>query len=245
MGRDGYIAYNNAGFWKENIKQIFPKEKFPRKPFAVFRSLRNIPPIWTYYSDGSGRDSYIYYNGGGLKKNFSPLSGENLQKYLREKIIDKDTNHKQNVILSKDEKIYLNKINQIQKDLVNRLYNKYKFNNNNINDSKMDNNDNMYDNTLHRSSSQITGRQTLHPIQYKFDTPSNTLNRNDSFNFKSRNNNNLLTNRQLGSIKLKTRNINKIPWYYKKEFISNSVDHKLTRHPKVRCSLEPESLNIN
>ena len=97
----------------------------------------------------------------------------------------------------------------------------------------------MYDNTLHRSSSQITGKQTLHPIQYKFDTPSNTLNRNDSFNFKNRNNNNNLF--KLGNIKLKARNIKKIPWYYKKEFISNSVDHKLTRHPKVRCSLEPET----
>ena len=25
-GRDGYITYNNAGFWKQNIKQIVPKE---------------------------------------------------------------------------------------------------------------------------------------------------------------------------------------------------------------------------
>ena len=175
FGRDGYIAYNDAGFWKENIKPIIPKEVFQRPPFSVFRSLRNIPPIWTYYSDGSGRDSYVYYNNGGLKRQFSPLAGQNLQKFLREKKEERENNPHQKIHLSKDEKIYLNKINQIQKDLVDRLYNKYKYKliNNRINNGRYGND--IKDQYLYRSSSQIIGRQTLVPIKYNFDNSNNTL----------------------------------------------------------------------
>ena len=246
MGRDGYIAYNNAGFWKENIKPIVPKETFKRSPFAVFRSLKNTPPIWTYYSDGSGRDSYVYYNNGGLKRKFSPLACENLQKYLREKNIEKKANPYIKINLSKDEKIYLNKISKIQKNLVNRLYNKYKYkfpNNNSFRNSRDINKINSGNNILHRSSSQIIGRQTLEPIKYNFDKLGNTIDKNDSTVFNS--NKIFSPNNETFKLKaLRQRQGNKNPWYFKREFISNSVDNKLTRHPKVKCSIESEKINV-
>ena len=244
MGRDGYITYNNAGFWKENIKPIVPKETFGRPPFAIFRSLRNTPPIWTYYSDGSGRDSYVYYNNGGLKRKFSPLASQNLQKFLREKIEDNRTNNHQKIHLSKDEKIYLNRISQIQKNLVNRLYNqykyKYKFLNNNSTSNRLGNNIN----TLHRSSSQILGRQTLEPIKYNLDYSSNTLEKNASNELLSSNTNNAISPIKLKTLKtLKLRNKN--PWYFKRNYVYNSCDNKLVKHPKIKCSIESDKQNIN
>jgi len=247
MGRDGYITYNNAGFWKENIKPIVPKETFGRPPFALFRSLRSTPPIWTYYSDGSGRDSYVYYNNGGLKRKFSPLASQHLQKFLRGKIEDNRPNNHQKIHLSKDEKIYLNKINQIQKNLVNRLYNQYKYkflnnNNNQLNNYKFGNNIN----TLHRSSSQIIGRQTLEPIKYNFDSScNNTLIRNSSSELLSSNNNNAISPNN-GIIKLQNiKKRNKIPWYFKRNYIYNSIDNKLIKHPKIKCSIESDKQNMN
>ena len=69
-GRDCYITYNNAGFWKDNIKRITQKEKFGRKPFATFHSLKRIPPSWNYHADGTGRDGYVLYDCGGLIHRF-------------------------------------------------------------------------------------------------------------------------------------------------------------------------------
>ena len=250
MGRDGYITYNNAGFWKENIKPIVPKEKFGRPPFAVFRSLKNTPPIWTYYSDGSGRDSYVYYNNGGLKRTFSPLANQNLQKYLREKRADNRNNNHQIFHLSRDEKIYLNKIRQIQNNLVNRLYNryKYKFQNNSFMNSpnRFGNTFNGNNNTLQRSSSQIIGRTTLEPIKYNNDNSINTLNQNSiNNNFHSSSTTNIFSPQKNEAIKLKNLSTrNKNPYYYKRQYLSNSIDNKLIKFPKVKCTLE-QNKNID
>ena len=278
MGRDGYITYNNAGFWKKNIKQIVPKETFGRPPFAVFHSLKNIPPIWTYYSDGSGRDSYVYYNNGGLKREYTPLAKQNLQKFLREKMGDNRPN--QRIFLSKDEKIYLNKINQIQKNLVDRLYNKYKnrfLGNTFKNNNRYSNNRDYYfnnNNNLYRSSSQIMGKQTLDPIKkYNNFDSNNSIDKNDYSNnnnnlmlsnkLKSNSQNNIFENKgdktinfkkinfntnlftpQNGNIKIKNkRRQNNNPWYYKREYIYNSVDNKLEKHPKIKCSLSQINMN--
>ena len=69
-GRDVYIYFNNGGFWKDNIKRYQLKEKFKRSSFARFHSIRKIPPIWNYHADGTGRDSYILYDYGGLINNY-------------------------------------------------------------------------------------------------------------------------------------------------------------------------------
>ena len=122
-GRDTYISYNSGGFWKENIRPIVPKETFYRKPFAIYRSWGKTPPIWTYHSDGSGRDTYVCYNNGGLMKKFSSMA-ENYKNFLRLNDDNKKEESLKNIKinLSRDEKIYLRKIHKIQKDLANAIY---------------------------------------------------------------------------------------------------------------------------
>ena len=122
-GRDCYITYNNAGFWKENIKRITAKEKFGRKHFATFHSLKKIPPSWNYHADGTGRDGYVLYDCGGLIHRFhSP--NNNLFRNNDDNLIN--NNHYKNIFLSRDERIYKNKLNKIQNDLLQRLYYKPK-----------------------------------------------------------------------------------------------------------------------
>ena len=80
-GRDCYIYFNNGGFWKDNIKRYALQEKFKRSSFARFRSIRKTPPIWNYHADGSGRDSYILYDYGGLINNYKVPRMHNFRGY--------------------------------------------------------------------------------------------------------------------------------------------------------------------
>ena len=119
-GRDGYITYNDAGFWKENIKQISLKPDYKRNEQKIFHSLFHQAAPFNYQSDGSGRDSYVIENNAGLVKPFDPLIKQKLSKFLR---INNDRYVKRKVFLTKSEKNYLNKMRKIQKHVVNRLYN--------------------------------------------------------------------------------------------------------------------------
>ena len=119
-GRDGYITYNNAGFWKKNIKQISLKPDYPRNKQKIFHSLFHQAAPFNYQSDGSGRDSYVIENNAGLVKPFDPLIKQKLSKFLR---MNNNEYIKRKVFLTKSEKNYLNKIKRIQKHVVSRLYN--------------------------------------------------------------------------------------------------------------------------
>ena len=172
-------------------------------------------------------------------------SEENLHKILREDNINKKNNHnhkQQHYILSRDEKIYLQKMKQVEKDIVNRLYNN---NNHSNNDGTKNLNNISYKNTntLNKSSSQIFGRQQLKSIKYKIDCSSDILNKNSLFDSKDNNNNNSIIN---DSLKNKEKEEFKVecikkgeenPWYYKREFITD-FNNQLTKHPKVKCSFE-------
>ena len=119
LGRDGYITYNDGGFWKDNIKQIIMKPDYPKRSQAIFRSLNHDPAPFNYQSDGSGRDSYVLEHNGGLVKNFEPLIKQKLSKFLR-----KDENFlKRKIFLTKSQKQYLSKLQKIQNNVINRLYN--------------------------------------------------------------------------------------------------------------------------
>ncbi len=123
-GRDCYITYNNAGFWKYNLKRIKSKEKYRRNHFAAFHSLKRIPPTWNYHADGTGRDGYILYDYGGLIHRFHSPNNSNL---FRNNNYDVVTNtHYRSNFLTRDEKIYQNKLHKIQNDLLKRLYYKPK-----------------------------------------------------------------------------------------------------------------------
>ena len=119
MGRDGYITYNNGGFWKN--RHIKAKDTYiPHKKITVFHSLFHKPAPFTYISDGSGRDSYVIEHNGGLVKNFEPLIEQKLPKFLRKN--DDDSLFRHKLFLTKMQKQYLNKIRRIQDNVVHRLY---------------------------------------------------------------------------------------------------------------------------
>ena len=197
MGRDGYITYNDAGFWKENYKQVSPKQKYEKKPFKIFRSWRKIPPSWNYHSDGTGRDGYILCNYGGLIKRYE--SNCNKNSFLRSGDDDFYQSQIKSEFLSKAEKRYQKQINKIQRDLVTRLYDNYKLkNNNNIlhkENSALDltnkknialfkNNFNKIDNnTLHqnfRSKSQIRDYEKLPDVR-NYNNLSHSMKKNDFY----------------------------------------------------------------
>jgi len=125
QGRDGYITYNDGGFWKDNIKQIKPKPDFPRYKYYNFHSLIHPAAPFNYYSDGSGRDSYVIKNNAGLVKDFNPLANRKvLSKYLRNNppIIFKKKPNNQKIFLTPSEKQNFLKTHDIQNKVVNRLY---------------------------------------------------------------------------------------------------------------------------
>ena len=125
-GRDGYITYNNGGFWKDNIKQIKEKSKYTRANNNTFHSLIHQSAPFNYYSDGRGRDTYVIKNNAGLVKEFNPLSKRQiLSSYLRRNIpylFETKIISRPNYFLTPlDKKNYL-KIHGIQKNVVRRLY---------------------------------------------------------------------------------------------------------------------------
>lgn len=126
MGRDHYITYNNGGFWKDNIRQIKMKPDFPRQMYSNFHSLIHQAAPFNYFSDGSGRDTYVIKNNAGLVKEFNPLANRQfLSKYLREHVpITFKKNPKfQKVFLTPSDKENFLRVHNIQNRVVNRLYN--------------------------------------------------------------------------------------------------------------------------
>lgn len=125
MGRDGFITYNDAGFWKEHIKEVKPEIKYGRKPFPCFKSLKNIPPSWKYHSDGTGRDTYILSNFGGLIKKYnSPGGVANLIRGKNEESNEYQRDSPPKFSLSKAEKMYQKNLKELENGIVDRLYNR-------------------------------------------------------------------------------------------------------------------------
>ena len=232
-GRDCYITYNNAGFWKDNIKQVTLKEKYGRKPFAAFHSLKKIPPSWNYHADGTGRDGYVLYDCGGLIHRFHSPN----KNFFRNNDDEINNTHYKNSFLSRDERIYKNKINKIQNDLLQRLYYKPK------REFKFLRKD--------MSAPNIFNKKQLNPIKYKNENniinnenENNTLNNNDynerynlgtidqGFNSKLRNSfldekNNNDENSYIPNNSYKIRNFKK----YRVKCLSNSIDERVNKYP--------------
>lgn len=124
-GRDGYITYNNGGFWKDNIKQIKMKANFPRHMYYNFHSLIHQAAPFNYYSDGSGRDTYVIKNNAGLVKEFNPLAKRQiLSKYLRGNMpisYNKKPKYEKKFLTPSDREIFI-KNHNIQNRVVKRLY---------------------------------------------------------------------------------------------------------------------------
>ena len=237
-GRDCYITYNNAGFWKDNIKKITAKEKYGRKPFVTFHSLKRIPPSWNYHADGTGRDGYVLYDCGGLIHRFhSPNT--NLFRNNNEEMTN---THYKNTFLSRDERIYKSKLNKIQNDLLQRLYYKPKrefkflrkdfsapniFNKRqlepikNKNETNLINNENNIINNNEYNERYKLGSGTLNQGYYTNST--NTRLKNAFLDEKNNNDENTYNPKN----PYRFRNFQK----YKVKCLSNSIDDKAYNYP--------------
>lgn len=135
-GRDIYINHNNGGFWTQGVRTFAGKSMNKEVSFKYqFRAkAKNVPPF-KYMSDGSGRDSYVIHESGGLKRNMKSLNELSLKDFLRtnEKINFKPKTGDKPVrtvsYCSKAEFECNKQLKFLEKRLVGRLYDneKHKF----------------------------------------------------------------------------------------------------------------------
>ena len=122
QGRDGYIAYNNGGFWKDPDGIGIKKLQYDHPIHSTFHSLIHPPAPFNYIRDGSGRDNYIAYNNGGLTKGFVPNFKVNLISFLRNEKDKVPLTQRKKYILSKREISHLGILKKIQNGVIKRLY---------------------------------------------------------------------------------------------------------------------------
>lgn len=125
-GRDVYIAYDNAGIWKDNLKPLNRKPTFDYHKYSNFHSLKRIPPSWRYFSDGTGRDTYIVHDEGGLVKLFMPSLVYNNNCLFRSSVSPTQTSRIKFTKLSKSEIENQNYLMDVQRGVIDRLYLKAK-----------------------------------------------------------------------------------------------------------------------
>lgn len=129
-GRDRYIAFDNAGFFqnketnKENVRRT--GTSFDTKISHKYVSPYMKAPNFHYHSDGNGRDSYIYTNGGGLYYDSKPLNSYKLTDFLRSNEYGNTYNRPGKVWVSKSQDKYNKLLRAKEKDIINRLYEKEK-----------------------------------------------------------------------------------------------------------------------
>ena len=121
-GRDYYIKYNNAGYW-ENQFQIIKKPDYEYPKYSNFHSLIHQAAPVKYKPTGNGRETYII-NDGGLYHDQRSLASYKLDEFLRDSnTIESQTKFRKRKHLSLGEKNYNNRLKQLEKQLINRLYN--------------------------------------------------------------------------------------------------------------------------
>ena len=126
-GRDGYIAADRGGLFPNN--SISP-DNIRRTGTLLHTkvSYKSVSPYYKtpnfhYHSDGNGRDSYIYTNGGGLIYDSKPLNSFKLTDFLRKNEDDFIISNNNSIMSSnKNKEKYQNILRAKEKDIINRLY---------------------------------------------------------------------------------------------------------------------------
>lgn len=83
QGRDLYISSNSGGFCKKYNHGVELKETYPASVKFKFTNVQLHSAPLVYRSDGSGRDSYILREAGGLREDIKSLSSFQLKDFLR------------------------------------------------------------------------------------------------------------------------------------------------------------------
>ena len=134
LGRDNYIIYNNGGFL-DKLNKVKIKDNFEVVSTARFyNTRRNVAPF-KYRSDGTGRDSYVLHEHGGLERDHKSLKNYHLKDFLR-----RPESHSYNFRSSplregiNSKTLYFSKkehdaniqVKSLEKSLAERLYYSYK-----------------------------------------------------------------------------------------------------------------------
>lgn len=118
FGRDYYIKYTNGGYW-ENQFNLTKKPDYERPRYRNFHSLYHMAAPFKYWGDGSGRENYIL-KCNGFHHDQKPLCSYQLTDFLRNSKAPRNLNKK--VYLSVSENRYYQKLRNLEKKLVKRLY---------------------------------------------------------------------------------------------------------------------------
>ena len=130
IGRDKYIIFNN-GALLDKISKIKIQDNFHTLSNTRYYNLqKNVAPL-KYISDGSGRDSYVLFESGGLEKNHKSLKSYHLKDFLRKNNSESilfHTNHLKEWVnpktlhFTKKENEFFHQKKNLEKELVDRLY---------------------------------------------------------------------------------------------------------------------------
>lgn len=71
-GRDRYIAFDNGGLLPGSLPRLTMRKQMVFNGFPQSRGGKTDATVFTYVSDGSGRDYYITVNSGGLHPTYQP-----------------------------------------------------------------------------------------------------------------------------------------------------------------------------
>ena len=127
-GRDRYIAYNNAGFFKDFINSPNNSNStrtgcfFGTKIVTHTKTSSVKTPNFHYHADGNGRDKYILVDGGGLFSQSKPLICYKLTDFLRKEEDNLTKFRKIKSYLSKDEIKYNKMLKEKERNVIKRLY---------------------------------------------------------------------------------------------------------------------------
>ena len=122
FGRDYYIKYTNGGYW-ENQFTLTKKPDYERPHYKNFHSLYHLAAPFKYWGDGSGRENYIL-KCNGFHHDQKPLCSYQLTDFLRTNLNSNKTpsNFRRKVYYSVSENKYFQKLRNLEKKLVKRLY---------------------------------------------------------------------------------------------------------------------------
>ena len=209
-GRDRYIVYNNAGFFKnfESTPRNTDLSRtgcfFGTKIIQHLKTSSIKTPNFHYHADGNGRDKYILVNGGGLFSQTKPLISYNLVDFLRKDDERISPIKKLKGYLSKGEIKYNKLLREKERDLIKRLYtnSKRKF----MSRDKINiNSFSSLDETNKDDKDSFCRNQAKSFLLPKYKTRNY---RQEKLNEYENDNNTFLTNKKIGSFNLANERLN-------------------------------------
>ena len=122
FGRDYYIKYTNGGYWDDQFI-LTKKPDYERPHYKNYHTLYHLAAPFKYWGDGSGRENYIL-KCNGFHHDQKPLCSYQLTDFLRngKDIKGNPYNFRKKLYLSVSEAKYNQKLKDLEKKLVKRLY---------------------------------------------------------------------------------------------------------------------------